>query len=78
MKKIINPEIDIFERWFMIVPYLNVTRNTGYRRILDIFHIGYPYQNVVGALAKMFPNVWIDMCRAHAISPEASVRAIFE
>jgi len=44
----------------------------------DIFHMGYPYQNVVGALAKMFPNVWIDMCWAHAISPEASIRALVE
>ncbi|HOK80374.1 MAG TPA: amidohydrolase family protein [bacterium] len=44
----------------------------------DIFHIGYPYQNIVGALAKMFPNVWIDMCWTHAISPEASIRALVQ
>lgn len=44
----------------------------------DIFHIGYPYQHKLGALAKMFPNVMIDMCWAHIISPEASVRALVE
>jgi len=42
----------------------------------DLFHIGYPYQNETCALAKMFPNVYIDMCWAHIISPSASVRAL--
>jgi hypothetical protein len=44
----------------------------------DLFHIGYPYQHVLSALAKMFPNVFIDMCWAHIISPTASVRALEE
>ncbi|MFO7696873.1 MAG: amidohydrolase family protein [Anaerolineae bacterium] len=44
----------------------------------DLFHIGYPYQHVLSALAKMFPNVYIDMCWAHIISPTASVRALEE
>lgn len=42
----------------------------------DLFHISYPYQNVACALAKMFPNVFIDMCWAHIISPAASVAAL--
>ncbi len=37
----------------------------------DLFHIGYPYQNTVSALAKNFPNVTIDLCWAHIISPAA-------
>lgn len=44
----------------------------------DIFHMGYPYQQVLSALAKNFRNVYIDMCWAHIISPEASVRALVE
>jgi hypothetical protein len=44
----------------------------------DLFHIGYPYQQTLSALAKNFPNVYIDMCWAHIISPEASVRALSE
>ena len=44
----------------------------------DIFHIGYPYQHVVSVLAKNFPNVYIDMCWAHVISPRASVDALVE
>ena len=44
----------------------------------DLFHISYPYQNSASALAKMFPNVYIDMCWAHIISPEASIKALGE
>jgi len=44
----------------------------------DLFHIGYPYQNVMTVLAKNFPNVYIDMCWAHIVSPNASVQALIE
>ena len=44
----------------------------------DIFHIGFPYQHVLSALAKMFPNVYIDMCWAHIISPPVCVRMLSE
>ncbi len=44
----------------------------------DVFHIGYPYQHKLCALAKMFPNVIIDMAWAHVISPEACVRGLVE
>ena len=44
----------------------------------DLFHIGYPYQNELGALAKTYPNVFIDMCWAHIISPGACVAAMCE
>jgi hypothetical protein len=44
----------------------------------DVFHIGYPYQKELGALCKMFPNVSIDMCWAHIVSPEACVDSLSE
>lgn len=44
----------------------------------DVFHIGYPYQQVLSALAKNFANVFIDFCWAQIISPTASVRALAE
>lgn len=44
----------------------------------DLFHIGYPYQNVASALCKMFPNVYLDMCWAHIISPSACVTALHD
>lgn len=42
----------------------------------DLFHISYPYQHIASALAKMFPNVYVDMCWAHIISPSACVLAL--
>jgi predicted TIM-barrel fold metal-dependent hydrolase len=44
----------------------------------DLFHMGYPYQHVVTALAKNLPNVYIDMCWAHIISPQASINMLME
>jgi hypothetical protein len=44
----------------------------------DIFHIGYPFHQTLSAVAKMFPNVYIDMCWAHIISPVASTNALSE
>jgi predicted TIM-barrel fold metal-dependent hydrolase len=38
----------------------------------DIFHAGWPYSEELGALAKNFPNVYIDMCWMHIISPSRS------
>lgn len=44
----------------------------------DIFHIGIPYQNILSILAKNFPNVFIDMCWSHIVSPTASINALIE
>ncbi|MCP5117389.1 MAG: amidohydrolase family protein [bacterium] len=44
----------------------------------DLFHISYPYQGELASLAKLFPNVHIDFCWAHIISPSASKRALHE
>ncbi len=44
----------------------------------DLFHIGYPYQTQIGAVVKMFPNVFVNLCWANIISPVASVRALEE
>ena len=39
---------------------------------------GYPYQHVVTVLAKSFPNVYVDMCWSHIVSPNASIQALIE
>jgi len=44
----------------------------------DLFHMGYPYQQEAAVLAKTFPNVFLDMCWAHIIGPEAARRALSE
>jgi hypothetical protein len=42
----------------------------------DIFHGSWPYSEELGALAKNFPNVYIDMCWMHIISPSRSRSAL--
>ena len=43
-----------------------------------LMHIDYPYQHEAVALAKHYPNAWIDMCWAWIISPIASKRFLKE
>lgn len=43
-----------------------------------LMHIGYPYENEFIALAKQYPNVFIDMCWAWMLNPAASTRFLTE
>lgn len=44
----------------------------------DLFHISYPYHREAIALCKMFPNVYLDMCWAHIISPRSAMEFLSE
>jgi uncharacterized protein len=44
----------------------------------DVFHIGYPYTSEASVLGKMFPNVCVDYCWMHIISPSAARAALHE
>ena len=44
----------------------------------DIFHGGYPYMGELLALAKNFPNVYLDLCWLYIISPSAGARMLHE
>jgi uncharacterized protein len=44
----------------------------------DLFHGGYPYLGEALALAKNFPNVYLDLCWLHIISPTAGARMLHE
>jgi uncharacterized protein len=44
----------------------------------DLFHIGYPWWRDCAVLAKMFPNVNIDFCWMHIISPTGARAALHE
>ena len=44
----------------------------------DLFHMSYPFTNTAIALTKSMHNVFLDLCWAHIISPEATVRAMLE
>ncbi len=44
----------------------------------DVFHGGYPYLGELLALAKNFPNVYLDLCWLYIISPSAGARVLHE
>lgn len=44
----------------------------------DLFHMAYPYQSELGVMAKNFPNVFVNLCWAHIISPAAVCSALYE
>nr|MDD6334953.1 amidohydrolase family protein [bacterium] len=48
-----------------LIPLLNTY--TGIR--FDIFHINYPNWQPLSALAKGYPNVYLDLCWANSLSP---------
>jgi predicted TIM-barrel fold metal-dependent hydrolase len=40
-----------------------------YKRVnFDVFHMGYPYFHEIIAMAKMYPNMFVDMCWVSEIS----------
>ena len=44
----------------------------------DLFHAGYPFVSESATLAKNFPNVCLDMCWVHIISPWVAQHALHE
>ena len=44
--------------------------------VFDVFHGSYPYVKEVATLAKNLPNVYIDMCWLHIISPYTAKEAL--
>ncbi|MBM3776513.1 MAG: hypothetical protein FJW37_15335 [Acidobacteria bacterium] len=44
----------------------------------DLFHSSYPYLSELAAIAKSFPNVFIDLTWIYIISPAAAARALDE
>lgn len=58
----------------LLSPLFLMYRNVNF----DIFHIGYPYHQALGVLAKNNPNVFIDMCWAHIVSPVTSAYVLGE
>jgi predicted TIM-barrel fold metal-dependent hydrolase len=41
-----------------------------------LMHISWPYDDEIVALAKHYPNVWVDMCWAWSINPHASAQFV--
>lgn len=50
-----------------------------YRKVrFDLFHAGWPYSEVLGAIGKAIPNAWPDMCWAWAMNPAQMERVLSE
>ena len=41
-----------------------------------LMHIGYPYEDEMVALAKHFPNVWVDLCWAWSVDSRSSTEFV--
>jgi len=46
------------------------------RARFDLFHAGWPYQEILGAIGKHYANVWLNLCWAWSVSPIATARAL--
>lgn len=57
-----------------IVPVLMAHRRTRF----DLYHAGIPWIRETGVMGKTFPNVWLNLCWAHVISPQMSISALNE
>jgi len=57
-----------------LVPVLQRYRNVRF----DLFHAGWPRSEVIGAIGKAFPNVYLDMCWAWSMDPAAMERVLAE
>lgn len=50
-----------------------------YRSVrFDVFHASWPWSSEMGAIAKSYPNVWLNMCWAWAMNPGQAARALSE
>ena len=60
-------------------PELLVPIFRRYRSVrFDMFHAGWPYSEVAGAIGKAFPNVYLDMCWAWTMNPAQMERTLSE
>ncbi len=48
------------------------------RTRFDMYHMGMPWVREAGVIGKNFPNVWLNLCWCHIISPEMTCSALNE
>jgi len=44
----------------------------------DLYHMGMPWVRETGIIGKNFPNVWLNLCWCHIISPKMTCSALDE
>ena len=48
------------------------------RTKFDVYHMGMPWVRETGVIGKNFPNVWLNICWCHIISPRMTCSALDE
>jgi predicted TIM-barrel fold metal-dependent hydrolase len=48
------------------------------RTRFDLYHMGMPWVREMGVIGKNFPNVWLNLCWSHIISPKMTCSALDE
>ena len=91
LKRLLDPnEPDIEKRFEGVRTAWEAVTHTGYgeagnlcgllarypKARFVLMHIAYPYDDEIVALAKHYPNVWVDMCWAWSINPHASAQFV--
>lgn len=56
------------------IPYLQRHPNTRF----DLYHLGFPFVREALMLGKAFPNVWLNLCWVHVISPRCALDVLDE
>ena len=57
-----------------MIPTILTHRRTRF----DLYHAGIPWLRETGVIAKGYPNVWLNLCWCHIISPQMSMAALNE
>jgi len=57
-----------------MIPTILAHRRTRF----DLYHAGIPWLRETGVIAKSYPNVWLNLCWCHIISPQMSMAALNE
>jgi predicted TIM-barrel fold metal-dependent hydrolase len=57
-----------------LIPFLQAFPDTR----VDLYHAGMPYGTTASMMAKIFPNLWMNLAWSHIVSPELAMRSIAE
>lgn len=57
-----------------MIPTILAHRRTRF----DLYHAGIPWLREIGVIGKSYPNVWLNLCWSHIISPQMSLAALNE
>lgn len=57
-----------------MIPVITAHPNTRF----DVYHAGIPYVREAGLMGKNFPNVWLNLCWCHIVSPRMTCSLLDE